>query len=800
MTRYFAMLTAVFTALLLYAAPARAQNCETMVVDETGRLGAGGIATVEAAGNRLVNAGADVRVRVIPSAAAFGNLDQYLAGMQSQCASWRAADGGRKNNLLVVLVSMDRQSGVFFGEQWRSALDGRTAGIRTNSMNPRFRDGDFAGGISAGLDAAGRLIAAAAAPPSPVQPAPAPVIVNVPEPAGPPADYSGLWSVMGWGLGLLAFGLLAWGVWFLIRANGKRKAAQQQAQAKRSACSAAILEVDEPIQLLEARAGSLTSKVSAEDLGELTNLLNSAKAAARQATGRYGELQQSSANNPDVGGLSVEQYEAIAGEFENVLGLLRTAKTATGNVEEGFKKIQQRIAEAQPKIDALSAEIDKAVAAVEAVSAQGFKTDALEQPLEDAGQKLVDAQAALTAKRYGAIEGICKEGEKIAKKAAADAQGLAARRDASQASIAKLKARIPGMKTLIVETRPVFEAITAEYPEGSWQHVRGNGTEAQKRVEAALKAADEATDACAMTRQEWDVADATVVQANAWLDEASSFMKSISSLKANLDQAKRDAQPEIDAAQADLDKLAAYERAHDDDIRDSIKGEIAACGQLLDKARAELEQDKPDYFRALKFAQQANAAADKLFGEASDAHEAAERQRRRAVSSVRDAEAAISRAAEYIEDHSSDVESAAKGKLKAARATLTEAKATTSLATRIQKAEAAHKEADAAYKKAKSDVSDAEDARDRARRARERSYSSGSSGGDAFTGGLIGGMIGSSIGRGSSSSSGSGGGGFGGWGSSGGGGDSGGWGGSSGGGDSGSFGDSGGGGGDSGSW
>lgn len=812
MTRILAVLAAIIS-MMVVAAPAYAQDCNTMVVDEAGRLGPAGVATVQAAGERLTNAGADVRVRVIPRASDYGNLDQYMARMQSQCASWRAADGGRKNNLLVVLLAMDRQSGVFFGEQYRSALDGRTAGIRTNSMNPRFRDGDFAGGLAAGLDASGRLIAAAAAPP-PVQTAPGPaappVVVHE-----QPTDFSGLWSVMGWGLGLVALGLLIYGIVLFTRSRAKRRAAQQKAQAKRGACANRISELDQPIQLLAARLSKAAKAVSEEDIKPMRDELDGIKALADRTTGQFADLQ-GAANNPDRNGLSEDEYDGMTAEFQQVLDGLDSVATKRDALERKLQDLQAQIDAAKPAIEALDAAIKASAASVAQVQDQGFKTDAEEAVLAEAMKSLDDANVAFGAKRFGAVKTACAKGAAKAKEASSQADGLPKRKAAIDGAVLALKQRLPDVQAAIQTGRGVYEDISSTYAEGCWSSIRGNGTEAVKRLEAATKASVEAAVASAMDRQEWQKAETIIGQANAWLDEASSFMRSLTSLKATLEAAKRDAQTEIDAAQKDIDAARTYEQQHDADIRDSYKKEIADDQRLLDEAKEELKKAKPDYVLVVKKAKQANATADRILSECQGEHEGEDRKRRLAESEQRDAVAAVSRAKEYIEDHRSDVKSGAKDKLKAAQATLQQAEATTatrgseelrrqSLAKRVELLQQAHKEADEAYKKAKKNVSDAEDEREAERaaaRARASSYSSGSSssGSDAFTGGLIGGIIGGSISGGGSSSGSSGGGGFGGWGSSGGGGDSGGWGGSSGGGDSGSFGSSGGGGGDSGGW
>jgi len=825
MTRYLAVFSAFILAMLA-AVPAYADDCNDMVVDATGRLNAAGVATVTEAGNRLVNAGADVRVRVIPRASDYGNLDQYLARMQQQCASWRSADGGRKNNLLVVLLSMDRQSGVFFGEQYRSALDGRTAGIRTNSMNPRFRDGDFAGGIAAGLDASGRLIAAAAAPP-PVQTAPAPVPVQPPVVVHEqPTDLSGLWTVMGWGLGLVALGLLIFFIARMMGSRAKRRAAQQSAQAKRSSCANRISELDQPIVLLGARINKAGQTVSAEDIQPYRDELQGIKELADRTTAQYGDLQ-SGANNPDRNGLSEEEYAGMTQQFDAVLQALDQVRTKRTALETKLGEIQKQIDAAKPAIDALDADIKTAAAGIGGIEDLGYKTGDAEALLTEAMTSLETANTAFGAKRFGAVKTACEAGAKKAKEASAKAAALPKRKEAIDASVAALKGRLPAVQTAIQAGRATFEAITSQYVEGSWQSIKGNGTEACKRLEAATKASVEAAVCAAMDRQEWQKAESSVATANGWLDEAESFMRSLASLKTTLDAAKRDAQTEIDAAQKDIEAARAYEQQNDADIRDSYKQEIADAQATLDAAKAEMRKDKPDYIVVVKKAKQANTAADRILSECQGEHEGEERKRRLCESEKRDATAAIKRASEYVEDHKSDVKRGAKEKLETAETALKSANAASAgrgagedavrraLAKRVELYQQAHTAADEAYKSAKKNVSDAEDereaAREAARAAAQRSSysSSGSSGSDAFTGGLIGGIIGSSIGGGGSSSSGSSdSGGFGGWGSGGGGGggDSGGWGSSGGGGDSGGFGgggDSGGGGGgggDSGSW
>jgi hypothetical protein len=64
-----------------------------------------------------------------------------------------------KNNLVVVMISVaEHKTGIYYGSQWGTALDSAYLTIQTDSMNPRFRDGDLTGGMTAGLDALRQVI------------------------------------------------------------------------------------------------------------------------------------------------------------------------------------------------------------------------------------------------------------------------------------------------------------------------------------------------------------------------------------------------------------------------------------------------------------------------------------------------------------------------------------------------------------------------------------------------------------------------------------------------------------------
>ncbi len=139
---------------LLLALPALAQDGSVRVLDPDGVLGAGDSA-VRAAAERLANEGAEVIVIAAGSSAGTtpASADQFLDTVLSQ-NNLAPSRTQLKPSQIVFFVARDaRQTSLRFGQRWISTLQSVEARIQSEQMNPRFADGDIAGGLAAGLDA-----------------------------------------------------------------------------------------------------------------------------------------------------------------------------------------------------------------------------------------------------------------------------------------------------------------------------------------------------------------------------------------------------------------------------------------------------------------------------------------------------------------------------------------------------------------------------------------------------------------------------------------------------------------------
>ena len=129
-------------------APSDPLGCEALVWDPEDVLA--GDDTVRAAAEALRADGYDVRVRVEPPTD--GDIDARLAQVEEVCPGW-IVDGDRPaDRVIVMLQPSSRSTGLWYGADVSGALADRWESIQVDDMNPRFRDGDFAGGLAAGLE------------------------------------------------------------------------------------------------------------------------------------------------------------------------------------------------------------------------------------------------------------------------------------------------------------------------------------------------------------------------------------------------------------------------------------------------------------------------------------------------------------------------------------------------------------------------------------------------------------------------------------------------------------------------
>jgi uncharacterized membrane protein YgcG len=289
-----------------------ADVCNDTIFDEGNYL-SDNAGQVQKAAQALIRNGADVRVRLLASVPQ-GTLDFWKADMLKGCRSWQSPDGGMKNNLIVVVVAPTKgKTGIYYGDLWRGKLGGKEVLIQTDSMNPRFREKNWAVGVSAGLgdiaDFTSVKIAAQAGGGTTINHA---------------VDLAGLWKVLRWVVLAVIVALVLWLFWWLYSQLEARRSAQRDAQTKRGECSGIINSFSNDVALATAKANQIADPEWKE--AALEHL--------RQANAQYGDAVRMfsgldrSANNPDAPGLSVDEYRNMETRYQGVYETLHQAAAA----------------------------------------------------------------------------------------------------------------------------------------------------------------------------------------------------------------------------------------------------------------------------------------------------------------------------------------------------------------------------------------------------------------------------------------------------------------------------------------
>ena len=279
---------------------AQSQVCDAIVLDQANMLSASGMSQVTTAVNSLIAQGADVRVRTI----AFSpNLDISEGMLEKNCPSWQSANGGRKSTLVVIMLSGNRKAGIVYGNAWHKALDGNWNRIMVDYMFPRFRTGDYAGGVAAGLtQLSSRIVASKDETIHPVQHN---TTVQAP-------DYKGLWTVLLVFVIFGAIGLVVWALsrWYKYRSDrlDREENARIMAQYWLNQCNTMILS-------LKNRFAVDPPETSVQT--EYDNCMST-----------YSDLQNSSKMDPNQADINETGYNAIINAYRDLYNSLRTIGTA----------------------------------------------------------------------------------------------------------------------------------------------------------------------------------------------------------------------------------------------------------------------------------------------------------------------------------------------------------------------------------------------------------------------------------------------------------------------------------------
>ena len=742
----------VLAALLLSlrAPTSYAQSsCDQPVIDDAGVFDAQ-IDQVEAAADRLTSSGAQVRIRTLASYAPASSLDDYAKQLEQSCSSWRTADGKRQPELLLLLLSIgERKTGIYYGANWTRALDNRWSDLQSETINPHFQRGDFAGGFVAGLEEIGKARTVAAGQPASGSTA-----------AAPTGDASGL----GYCFGIFgAVGALITGGVGLQRrrkAQQLRRAAQQRASDARRSVVTPIVALPKQIDDLQLRLKLLSAQIAAEDAEPLRASLAEVQQLHEQALLAFDAIKET---DPEHAKLSTAEYEALAQQYEQMLPQAEQASSAASQFQEQIQRVEQTIERMPQTISQDHAALEQARAQVAAIAGRGFKVDAQQTLLEQAATALAETEQAVEQRRFMLASERAAQAEALIASASEQAEALPATSAQLAADLDRLTERSAQASALIASGHATFQTISSSYTPASWAAIKQNGSRAERLYADSQQAIATAHAAATMERQEWEQARAQVTAADAALQEVGTLIAAIVALKARLEAAQAEA-PALIAATHDERSAIEHElKQYSADVPEAIWQQLRGAADDLAAAEQALQPAQPNYLDVVERAERARTAAQTALAAARAAHQAAEELRQRVAETLSNAEQAIETAKSYISSApSGDISGSARYDLRQARELLKKAKQSDDLEAKLQHAAKAQAEALSAYTRAQRDVADAEQERNAAAAAvaaaathssHHSSSSSSDSGGSSFSWSSDSGGSSSSWDSGSSSSS-----------------------------------------------
>lgn len=589
------------------------RTCDRVVVDHAQVLDDD---TVRAAARKVEGQAVDVRVvsyRHVPG----GNLDKYVNREEARCDSWQGQDGGWKNNLVVLAVSVeDRASGLYYADSFENELGRHWRWIQAERMNPRFARGDYTRGMVAGLTQVARLVDPYATERAPAAPEPT-VSSPDPEPTAPLDEppTSNVGDLPAWGvvipLGGVGLGGLTWAGVFTRRRLRRRSAARAQALAAADGMAAAFLALDEAKRLTEARVDVLPT-VEDVKVNEIRATFTTANEQVGAVMTAYLELS--------------EKYDArsvsrLGTGDATVAAQAMSAVTAT---MQGLVEDVQRVEALLDALDRLRESLPERIASVRATAAEvsrllpergaeGFFVDAYADGLPRIERDCVQAEQLLGQLRVGDAGVVADAASAAAEEMRADVAGLPERQAQLRSDLDTLRAGVKQCGLLFRGAQALTAQLEATRHASCTDDVRVLMTATAEKLAELPALLDRLDRASSMQVQAFDEAEELATRAKGIVTEieadCSAPVRRRDELT-GLDSAVPEARDDVAAALTRLGESVSSHGAAvgflDQPMRlDELGGELADL-------TAELEQDRP---RLFWLGEQLRTLAGKVEGE-----------------------------------------------------------------------------------------------------------------------------------------------------------------------------------------
>ncbi|MFN2115459.1 MAG: hypothetical protein ACK2T6_07070, partial [Anaerolineae bacterium] len=572
--------------------------------------------------------------------------------------------GEINNDTVVWLVCEDPRYVGYFYSGDNPYADLFDSDLVADAMVADLQVGNYTGAVTSGFDvvarqlaAPGALDAAAAAGGDTAEGAVAGSSSATASTATAADEPSGgrrwlLWLSAVAGVGLFGF---AW--W---RRRSKKRDEEHRAEVG-AAAAEAVGPVPGSVHELTTKLADLDSRLVKDSTAAAQLIL------AYESLGEDEMLEVSRRHQAMVGRLA-----ALHTKVGQVGARVEATKPDEATLEELYAPALAEATELLEYVNALEAEAEHAVmledkAPVLVVEARKAIDSMRAQYERDAAG--LDLPSAAVA--FAFAEGLVDQAESQL----TDGQRIRAGRLAEDAkTIAEHAGRLPGEMHGILKTiddaSNVFARL-APYAESSWSDVKGNGSEAEESLDAAVDMF-ERTVAAQPTEFGRDEAAGYIMSLAAVhgeLDRAERLAQSIGQRLAFLRRAEEESAKVLADVEREIDEARRWiaDPSVDPTVSEEPVAQLDHAAAMLESAREMSRAPKPDWVAVHRTANEADRAVADALADARAQNEAIVALRRELDSARAAAEASVDRAAKYLSAHRRDVGSAAAAQVSDAR-------------------------------------------------------------------------------------------------------------------------------------
>ena len=333
-----------------------------------------------------------------------------------------------------------------------------------------------------------------------------------------------------------------------------------------------------------------------------------------------------------------------------------------------------------------------------AVERQGFRLDASRQALAEADQALAEAVAALQRGEPDAAIPQLDAAQARLEAAIAQGSGAPALAQANAQRIAELEQRGLRAAERIAEGRRVFD-IVDEFAESAWSDIRGNGSEAQAAADRAYEHWKRARAANSMEAQQFLFAQEQLDAAEQELAFVDQLIEAIIQRLKALEEARDAARALLAEAERSIAAGEEFVRAHDPEVGKVPEAQLREAAAQLAIARAEAQQEKPDWLRLAAAASAADRLADEALAQARSEAETMQKLRQQADRLQPIIAGEVNKIARFVNVHDADITPASVAALRNLLERFEQAQALDARARQVEEEErrAALEQLNAAY-------------------------------------------------------------------------------------------------------